>query len=205
VGRSKNKNDDPLRNRVGAPHERTEVTILAGETIWQLAEVKYDGKHPIHAIFEVNNLEPGVTERDGIKELQEPIYHAGATYIFPSIDEIPALESKFRQKLVVLGLDQAGTTERLGKPSESRSVCLRPDETFWRLSTEKYGKPQIEAIFEANGLMQKVVERDGKQELHDPIYYAGKSYIFPAESEIEDLKMRYQRRLQSILQDAKNN
>lgn len=191
--------------RLGRADERTQVTILKGETIWCLAAMKYDGRHPIHAIFEANDLLPQAIERNGRKELLEPIYHADTTYVFPALHEVEALEIKYRRRLEALDLDRSDNLERLGPPSEERAVCLRPDETFWKLSEQKYnGKHHIQAIFEANGLMQNVVNKGGKQQLQDPIYYAGKSYIFPAESEIEDLTKRYQSRINALLQDAKN-
>ena len=90
---------DQERLRVGQANERKEVLLFYGDTFWQLSGVKYNGKHPIEAIFEANGLSHQVVERDGKKELVEPIYYAGKSYVLPAEDEVDELTKRYRARL----------------------------------------------------------------------------------------------------------
>ncbi|HEY9790007.1 MAG TPA: hypothetical protein V6D22_06395 [Candidatus Obscuribacterales bacterium] len=88
---------DQDKPRVGAPDERTQVRLNWGDTFWHLAEVKYNGRHPIKAILEANHLSGTVGQRNGKEELIAETYYAGKTYVLPAAREIPRLTRQFDQ------------------------------------------------------------------------------------------------------------
>lgn len=174
---------------------RTEVTLKSGQTFWKLAEEKYGGQHPIEAIYAANGLLPKWVEKDGKKVLEDPKYYAGKTYVLPAASEIEELTKKYKQQVKELG--QNGK-ERVGQPNEETPVQLIYGDTFWKLGKAKYDnmeRPPIEAIYEANRMTPKVRDNNGKPELIDPTYYAGKTYVLPAAKDIEALTNRFWDRL----------
>jgi hypothetical protein len=174
---------------------RTEVTLKPGQTFWKLAEEKYNGQHPIEAIYAANGLTPKWVEKDGKKVLEDPKYYAGKTYVLPAESEIEALTKKYKDQVRELG--QNGR-ERVGQPNEETPVQLIYGDTFWKLGKAKYDnmeRPPIEAIYEANKMTPQVRDNNGKPELIDPTYYAGKTYVLPAAKDIEALTNRFWERL----------
>jgi phage tail protein X len=81
-----------------------------------------------------------------------------------------------------------------------RQVTLKRGDTFWKLSEQVYGmgKHPIEAIYAANGLYPKVEERNGRLEMTDPTYYAGKTYTMPDERDLDRLTKQYRARVEEL-------
>jgi len=95
------KNFDPrsIKERVGEANQRTAVCIRWDETIHELSALKYNGRSPSKAIFEINALSPTVHVIDGAKQVLDPIYQAGWSYIFPAEDEIAELERRYESRI----------------------------------------------------------------------------------------------------------
>lgn len=170
--------------KVGAPGERIEITLEKGDTFWRLAEMKYQGRHPIAAILEANGLMPEVKiDENGSKRMIDPIYNAGATYILPGIDEVKDLASRFWQRIdEKYGLNES-SGDRVGSACKRTCVLMHWDDTLWELAGIKYGgRHPMEAVYEANDMTPDVV------------VYAGHSYIFPAEGELDELTRRFRER-----------
>ncbi|HEY9712596.1 MAG TPA: hypothetical protein V6C72_03955, partial [Chroococcales cyanobacterium] len=185
--------DASMKKRVGEPDERTEVQLRKGDTLWNLAEEKYEGAHPIDAIYEENNLTPTSQKHGEQTVLIDPIYYAGSTYILPARSEISQLQKSFW-----LRVDGRTLKERVGSADQSTYVTLRWDEKLSDLSSAKYdGRQASEAIFEANDLKPTLTSSNGEKQVAEPIYYAGRSYRLPAESEIADLTKAWKRRINS--------
>lgn len=88
--------------------------------------------------------------------------------------------------------DVSDISKRLGRADERSEVVIKEGETIWRLAELKYGGVHpIDAIYEANGLSMRVEARDGATEVCDPIYFADHTYVFPAQSEIPELKEKF--------------
>ncbi|MGH9548084.1 MAG: hypothetical protein ACRD3W_01870 [Terriglobales bacterium] len=193
-----------LAERLGKPEEPRSVTLLRGETFWQLAQVKYYGRHPIAALFEANGLTVEVRSQAGRTTFCDPIYYAGQAYLFPAENELDALEQSFWQKLKEHGL--GGTIkERVGASDEKTAVCLRWDESLWSLAQSKYDDDfEIEGVFEANELAASVTNKDGLNTLAEPICFAGHSYILPPRTELHALSTRYQERIKADLLGEEN-
>ena len=172
---------------------RTSVTLKKGDTFWKLCQEKYGDKYPIEAIYEANGLTPKVTEAGGKVTLEDPTYYAGKTYVLPAQSEIEELTKQYRQKVKELGQT---SEQRVGTADERTDVTLIYGDTFWSLSDKKYGGTHpIEAIYEANGLTPGLKEEDGQLSLEDPTYYAGTSYVLPAQSEIPELTRSFWQRM----------
>jgi hypothetical protein len=94
--------------------------------------------------------------------------------------------------------DRQGGTDNGGQRYEGgRQVTLRSGDTFWKLAEQTYGgKHPIEAIYAANGLYPKVTEKDGKIEMTDPTYQAGKTYTLPSEKDIAALTKQYRQHVE---------
>lgn len=102
------------------------------------------------------------------------------------------------------GTDADAQAERqsgeAGRYEGGSRVTLKSGDTFWALSERKYGqcKHPIEAIYAANGLYPKVSEKDGKIEMTDPTYYAGKTYVLPDEKDIDRLTKQYRAKVEEM-------
>jgi hypothetical protein len=93
--------------------------------------------------------------------------------------------------------DRAGADTGGQRYEGGSQVTLKSGETFWKLAEQKYGgKHPIEAIYAANGLYPKVTEKDGKIEMTDPTYQAGKSYTMPSEKDIAALTKQYRQHVE---------
>jgi hypothetical protein len=170
----------------------SQVTLKDGQTFWELAAEKYNGKYPIEAIYAANNLVPKVCHKEGQIVLEDPTYYAGRTYTLPAAKDIPALIEKYHQQVEDLG----GYSEaRLGRPDQDTHVKLIYGDTFEKLARCKYGDGErvpVEAIYAANNLHPEVTtDADGKVHLKDPIYYAGKSYVLPREGRVPELVRQF--------------
>lgn len=186
-----------LKKRVGAAGETTKVVLEKGDTFWQLSEVKYEGIHPIDAIYAVNKLLPKYEDRDGKQVLVDPIYYAGAEYILPSSQDLAQLKAEFWDQF-----DPQTDEQRLGRADERKVVCIRWDENFYQLTKKKYnGRDAAKAVFELNDMLPKVASTHGSKQVCEPICQAGWSYIFPAENEIPELERRYDERIKQILSE----
>ncbi len=196
--------------RLGSADQRAEVVIKKGETFWQLAELKYGGKHPIDAIYEANGLSLRVQTGDGeaaVAEVSDPIYFADHTYIFPAVSELAELKEKFWSRCgstYDLRHPEDGSTDmksrdkaRVGPANERTKVRLRWDDTLYQLACNKYGSDDfsIEAVFEANNMTPKVIKKDGKREYQAPIYYAGQVVVLPANDEAGVLSEKFRKRV----------
>lgn len=183
-----------LKRRVGISGETTKIVLEKGDTFWQLAEAKYDGIHPIDAIYAVNKLLPKYEEHDGKQVLVDPIYYAGAEYILPAIQDLAELKAAFWHQF-----DPQTDEERLGTADERKVVCIRWDENFYQLTKKKYnGREASKAVFELNDMSPKVASAQGSVHVSEPICQAGWSYNFPAENEISELEQRYDERINAI-------
>jgi hypothetical protein len=194
--------DDPYGDWGGTAAERpqaapaeaytggTRVTLKRGDTFWKLAEEKYDGKHPIEAIYAANGLYPKVNEKNGKLEMVDPTYYAGKTYIMPDAKDVERLTQQYRQRVEELGKHDRS---RVGEANEETSVKLIYGDRFEKLAQAKYGKQMpMEAIYEANGLRARVTTgADGQQHIKEPMYYAGRTYKLPAEQDIPELVRRF--------------
>ncbi len=186
-----------LKKRVGSSDETTKIVLEKGDTFWQLSEAKYDGAHPIDAIYAVNKLSPKYEDRDGKPVLVDPIYYAGAEYILPARQDLDKLKAEFWSSF-----DPQTDEERLGAADERRSVCIRWDENFSQLTKKKYnGREAATAVFELNDMSPKVASVDGSIEVSEPICQAGWSYNFPAENEILELERKYSERVNQLMID----
>ncbi|CAN5290044.1 hypothetical protein BH10CYA1_BH10CYA1_28220 [soil metagenome] len=184
-----------LRKRVGSSEETTKIVLEKGDTFWQLAEAKYDGIHPIDAIYSVNNLFPKYEDRDGKQVLVDPIYFAGAEYILPASRDLEKLKAEFWN-----AFDPITDEQRLGAADQPTVVCIRWDENFSQLTKKKYnGREAAKAVFELNDMSPKVASAHGSAQVSEPICQAGWSYNFPAENEISELERKYDERINQIL------
>lgn len=197
---------DDVSRRLGSADVRTQVIIKKGETFWQLAELKYGGQHPIDAIYEANGLSMSVIARDGNNEVSDPIYYADQSYVFPARGELTELKEKFWSRCgdaYDLRHPDDGATDmnsrekaRVGPANERTHVRLRWDDTLYRLACNKYGTAfSMEAVFEANKMTPKVVQKDGKREYQAPIYYAGQVIVLPAKDEANALSEQFRKRM----------
>ena len=87
------------KERVGDNDKSTDVKLIYGDTLWALADAKYDGKHPMAAVYEANGMTPQLTQSDGKQQLESPPYFAGKTYTMPAESDIPTLERKFWDRI----------------------------------------------------------------------------------------------------------
>lgn len=90
----------------------------------------------------------------------------------------------------------AETSERY---AGGKQVTLQRGDTFWKLAEQQYGgKHPIEAIYAANGLYPKATEKDGRIELTDPQYFAGRTYTLPDSKDIETLTQQYRGKVEQL-------
>lgn len=134
-------------------------------------------------------------EGDSSRCFSDPIYYAGMAYTLPSLRNVPALQEKFWQKF-----DPRTVLERVGPAGERTAVCIRWDETLCQLSAIKYGgTTAVHAIFQLNELTPSVNTINGEKQVLEPIYHAGRSYLFPAEDEISQLLEHYESQINSLI------
>ncbi len=190
-----------LRKRVGASDETTKIVLEKGDTFWQLSEVKYDGKHPIDAIYAVNNLSPKYEDRDGKQVLVDPTYFAGVEYILPASQDLAKLKAEFWSRF-----DPQTDEQRLGAPDQRTVVCIRWDENFSQLTKKKYkGREAARAVFQLNDMSPRVTSIQGSKQVSEPICQSGWSYNFPDENEISELERKYDERINQLLIDQSGN
>lgn len=190
---------------VGSPEERIAIRLEKGDTFWRLAELKYEGRHPIAAIFAANGLLPKVSiDETGSKRMFDPVYHAGATYILPGKGELMDLTERFWKRIdEAYGLKES-TPERVGAPDEKTYVLMHWDDTLWDLAGIKYGGSHpMDAIYEANAMTPQVVPQEHEEgssvrTYRAPIVYAGHSYIFPARADLDALSKRFRARMEGM-------
>lgn len=174
--------------------EGTKVTVQQGQTLWGIIGQHYGGKYPLEAVYAANNMEPRVVEKDGKKELVDPVYHVGQEIILPAESQLEALTQKYRDRVNELGKT---SEERVGGPDERTDVNLIFGDTLYSLAQKKYGtdNPPLAAIYEANNMTPEVVQNNGQTELVAPTYYAGKTYTLPAASEVAELEKKFWERM----------
>lgn len=187
-----------------SPAEREKIVLQKGDTFWRLAEIKYHGKHPIDAIFEVNGLTPSVVYENGRRVLLDPIYYAGTEYILPGSSELDSLSKRFWKKIdeefpALENMDEVivlNPSEPVADASRRAAVTLNWDDTLWALARPLYGDDvPVDAIYELNGLKPREVTEAGMKRSLPPIYHGGRTYLLPALSEIAELTERYRSRL----------
>ncbi|HEY9677251.1 MAG TPA: hypothetical protein V6C76_04555 [Drouetiella sp.] len=194
-------NELELKKRLGPPDLAAKIVLRKGETFWRLAELKYNGKHPIAAIYQVNNLKPSFEDREGKRVLVDPIYHAEVEYTLPASAEIEQLTAQFWQ-----AVDSRTDKERVGSCDERTTVNLRWDETFSQLSAIKYdGADYSKAVFQINQMLPKVTLQHGSRSVQEPVCQAGCSYIFPAKNEIAELEKQYNLVIDAISAQARES
>lgn len=172
----------------------TKVTVGEGQTLWGIIGEYYSGKYPLEAVYAANEMEPRVVEKDGKKELVDPIYHVGDEFVLPPDAQIDALTQKYRDRVNELGKN---SEERVGGADAASEVRLIYGDTLWALAAKKYGtdSPPLTAIYEVNNMMPQVLERDGHTELVAPTYYAGQTFTLPAASEVAELEKKFWQRM----------
>ncbi len=172
----------------------TKVTVGEGQTLWGIIGEHYNGKYPLEAVYAANNMEPRVVEKDGKKELVDPIYHVGDEFVLPTEDQLDALTQQYRDRVNELGKN---SEERVGSADAASEVKLIYGDTLWSLAAKKYGtdNPPLAAIYEANNMTPQVVEKDGHTELVAPTYYAGQTFTLPAASEVAELEKKFWQRM----------
>lgn len=86
-------------SRAGESNEATEVRLMYGDTLSDLAMKKYGHAVPIEALYAANNLPPRFEQdQNGCLIAREPIYYAGRKYVLPPADQIQALARAYEQK-----------------------------------------------------------------------------------------------------------
>lgn len=182
------------------------IVLEKGDTFWRLSEKRYDGKHPIDAIFQANGLIPNVVYRNDLRILVDPVYHAGNAYIFPAWSQVGKLQERFWRSIdekhppvkgefasLLLDPDEPAPDERT-----RAAVVLRWDDTFWSRTRAFYrDNVPAEAIFELNGLEPRKVIKDDSEVYLPPLYGGGRTYLLPAICEIASLTESYRSRCTS--------
>ncbi|PZM83465.1 MAG: hypothetical protein DKT66_09940 [Candidatus Melainabacteria bacterium] len=206
------KNSDASGNetgrdcRLGGKDETVEVVVERGETIWQLSELKYEGKHPLAAIFQANGLRPSVVYENGLRRLLDPVYFAGNVYIFPAWSEVERLEKEFYSLMDELhpqveSYDEYNICEAGSVDDKQRSfVTINWDETLYAVAQRKYGSDvPLEAIYEINNMTPSVSGGTAGKTVKEPVYPGGKTYWLPARSEVDTLTEKYKERVKELL------
>ncbi len=183
--------DSALRD-TPAKIDRSEVVLEPGDTIWSISEKRY-GTAQVAAVYEASGMIPDVVSINGSIEFRDPVPNAGDRLVLPAENELETLRQKYEIKLRALRYENRAI---LGMPDESTRVRLVYGDTLFHLAQLKYGKAvPAEALFEANQLSPTAGD-DGTPQ--DPIYFAGRWYRLPAESEIELLAQQYRQRLEDM-------
>lgn len=197
--------------RLGGKNERVEIVLASGETFWRLSESKYEGRHPIAAIFQANGLQPSVVYENGLRRLVDPVYFAGKTYVLPAWSEVEDLERQFyetmdsqhppTENLVRENQAAAGDSNRIVNDKSERSfVTLNWDQTLYAVAQKKYGTAiPIEAIYEINAMLPTVQDGPSGKSLQEPVYPGGKTYWLPAGSEIKTLTAKYKEKVKDLM------
>lgn len=202
--------DETLRKRLGGKNERVELVIQRGETFWRLSEIKYDGRHPIAAIFQLNNLTPDVAYENGLRRLIDPIYYAGKTYVLPAWSEVEELEKLFFERLdekhpqLEPSLDSADFSVEQFDSDKRSYVTINWDQALYVVAQKKYGCDEsidevVDAIYEINRMMPVVTNGSNGKSLVEPKYPGGKTFWLPARNEIPSLTMKYRERVKNLL------
>lgn len=197
--------------RLGGKNDRVEIILERGETFWQLSEAKYEGRHPIAAIFQANELQPSVVYENGLRRLIDPVYFAGQTYILPAWSEVDELERQFYETMdnhhppverSKNENDDEGNNCRgnVNDGCERSFVTLNWDQTLYAVAQKKYGAEiPIEAIYEINSMWPTVQDGPGGKSLREPVYPGGKTYWLPAGKEIESLTGKYKEKVKALM------
>ena len=186
--------------RLGGKNERVEIVLASGETFWRLSESKYEGRHPIAAIFQANGLQPSVVYENGLRRLVDPVYLAGSTYVLPAWSEVEDLERQFYETMD----SQHPPTENLehenNDNTERSFVTLNWDQTLYAVAQKKYGSEiPIEAIYEINAMLPTVQDGPSGKSLREPVYPGGKTYWLPAGREIKTLTEKYREKVKALM------
>ena len=211
----KNKSEKPVGahcmrpsndERLGGKNDRVEIVIERGETFWHLSEAKYEGKHPIAAIFEANGLKPSVVYENGLRRLMDPAYFAGTSYVLPAWSEVEELEKQFYKLMDELHPQVEAANENEGASAENADdkqrsfVTINWDQTLYAVAQKKYGSDiPLEAIYEINQMTPIVTSGPGGKVLKEPIYPGGKTYWLPARNEVGPLTEKFRERVKKLL------
>lgn len=195
-----------MDNRLGGKNERVELVIERGETFWHLSEIKYEGRHPIAAIFQANGLKPEVVYENGLRRLIDPVYVAGNSYVFPAWSEVEGLEKQFYQLMDELHPplekvdENTACSAEIADDKQRSFVTINWDQTLYAVAQKKYGADiPLEAIYEINQMTPTVsIGADGKA-LKEPVYPGGKTYWLPARKEVNALTDQYKERVKELL------
>jgi len=195
-----------MEKRLGTKDERVEIVLERGETFWHLSECKYEGRHPLAAIFQANDLKPTVVYENGLRRLVDPVYFAGSSYMLPAWSEVEALEKQFYELIDAQHPQLEKTDESCEYSAEitderQRSfVTINWDQTLYAVAKQKYGADiPLEAIYEINQMTPTVTEGPAGKALHEPIYPGGKTYWLPARKEVSTLTDRYKQRVKQLM------
>ncbi len=195
-----------MDKRLGGKNERVELVIERGETFWHLSEIKYEGRHPIAAIFQANGLKPEVVYENGLRRLIDPIYVAGNSYVFPAWSEVEELEKQFYQLMDELHPQLEKVDENTASYAEiaddkQRSfVTINWDQTLYAVAQTKYGADiPLEAIYEINQMTPTVADGPTGKALKEPVYPGGKTYWLPARKEVSALTKQYKQRIEELM------
>lgn len=204
---SHDSGDKAVRDkRLGGKDESVEIVVERGETIWQLSELKYGGKHPLAAIFQANGLKPSVVYENGLRRLLDPVYLAGNAYIFPAWSEVERLEKEFYSLMDKLhpqleSPDEHNVYEAGSVDDKQRSfVTINWDETLYAVAQKKYGSDiPLEAIYEINNMTPTISEGTAGKAVKEPVYPGGKTFWLPARKEVGALTEKYRDRVKNLL------
>ncbi|MBC8000415.1 MAG: hypothetical protein IAF58_20865 [Leptolyngbya sp.] len=187
-------------SRVGKAQESTEIVLESGDTFWRLSELKYGGRHPIAAIYEINNLTPTVRYENGLRKLIDPIYFAGKSYILPSWAETEDLAQRFYKRIDELYPECNEETGTDSSPKQRLKVTVDWDKTLYAVAQHKRGKAICsEALYEVNQLVPTVVNGPEGKTLRAPVYSGGTTFFLPNDDEIESLENTYRKRSEKLL------
>ncbi len=193
-------------SRLGGKDERVEIVIEKGETFWHLSEAKYEGRHPIAAIFQANDLKPSVVYENGLRRLMDPVYFAGSSYVLPAWSEVEELEKQFYKLMDELHPqleESADKNEISGDNADEKLrsfVTINWDQTLYAVAQKKYGSDiPLEAIYEINEMTPVVTSGPGGKVLKEPIYPGGKTYWLPARKEVSALTEKYRERVKRLM------
>ncbi len=195
-----------MDSRLGGKNERVEIVIERGETFWHLSEIKYEGRHPIAAIFQANDLRPEVIYENGLRRLVDTVYFAGSSYVLPAWSEVEELEKQFYELMDKLHPPLEKVDENTACSSEidddkQRSfVTVNWDQTLYAVAQKKYGSDvPLEAIYEINQMTPVITSGPDGKALKEPIYPGGKTYWLPARREVSALTEEYRKRVKTLM------
>ncbi len=192
--------------RLGGKDERVEIVIERGETFWHLSEKKYEGRHPIAAIFRVNGLKPSVVYENGLRRLLDPIYFAGNSYVLPAWSEVEELEREFYKQMdeiypqLEVADDCGAYSSEIVDDKKRSFVTINWDQTLYAVAQKKYGADiPLEAIYEINQMTPTVVSGHDGKAAKEPVYPGGKTYWLPSRKEANALTEKYKERVKQLL------